>query len=256
MSNQGSLQEVLDALDVTREAFFAAIFGKGSLPAARENPIPALLFLTKREWEELKRACKEAAGWRCEYIYPNGQRCKNCEGKDIYKGYIVVNGKRTRKKSTMHMHAGHEKLDPENPRPRLRCLCPKHHTSNDRQQEREGGYSGASRRGYRITTTDNLLADIDTSGITILEDDDGYHWCIDGTEMQGIKQTASGALGIAIHHLRCLWRQEQQVLRRTERELREAQTTISQLQEKLVLAESALQKQTFSDSSIQEEVLL
>ncbi len=43
MSDQGSLQEVLDALNVTREAFFAAIFGKGSLPAVRENPIPALL---------------------------------------------------------------------------------------------------------------------------------------------------------------------------------------------------------------------
>lgn len=245
MSDQGNLQEVLDALDVTREAFFAAIFGNGSLPKTRGNPVPALLFLTKREWEELKWACKEAAGWRCEYVYPNGQRCANHEGKDIYKGYIVVNGERRRKKSTMHMHASHEKPDPENPAPRLICLCPKHHTRDDRRKEREGGYSGASRRGYKITTTDNLLADTSTSGISIIEEDDGYHWFIDGTDIQGVKQTASGALGLAIHHLRCLWKQERLEKLRLERELECAQTTILQLQEKLTLAEITLQKQAF-----------
>ena len=29
----------------------------------------------KRRWNELKTACKERAGWQCEYVYPNKKRC-------------------------------------------------------------------------------------------------------------------------------------------------------------------------------------
>jgi hypothetical protein len=29
----------------------------------------------RKRWNELKAACKERAGWRCEYVHPNGKRC-------------------------------------------------------------------------------------------------------------------------------------------------------------------------------------
>jgi hypothetical protein len=29
----------------------------------------------QQRWNELKTACKERAGWQCEYVYPNKKRC-------------------------------------------------------------------------------------------------------------------------------------------------------------------------------------
>jgi hypothetical protein len=35
----------------------------------------------ERKVRECKLACKEEAGWRCEYVYPNGKRCRAIEGQ-------------------------------------------------------------------------------------------------------------------------------------------------------------------------------
>ncbi len=56
------------------------------------------------------------------------------------------------------------------------------------------------RRGYQITT-DSLLREINTTGITVTEHSDGYHWTIDGTDLAGQRTTAIAAIGSAIHQL-------------------------------------------------------
>ena len=39
----------------------------------------------ERKLRECKLACKEAAGWRCEYFYPNRKRCSVYEGQLKHK---------------------------------------------------------------------------------------------------------------------------------------------------------------------------
>ncbi|MGH2496524.1 MAG: hypothetical protein ACRDIV_17640 [Ktedonobacteraceae bacterium] len=191
---------------------------------------PALLFMSRREWEELKLACKEAAGWQCEYIYANGMRCSNHEGQTIYKGYITVKGKRKRKKSTMHMQACHLDNDPQNPKPRLECRCPMHHTKVDRQEESEEKPSWR-RRGYQITTTDRLLEEVNTSGVTISEEEDGYHWQVDAMEdLKGVSTTAVRAVGVTIHQMRCLLHIKQGEVDALHRELEYLHRKLTQQQ--------------------------
>ncbi len=60
------------------------------------------------------------------------------------------------------------------------------------------------RRGYQITTTVTLLEEVNTAGVTISESPDGYVWHIDGTDLEGKKTTAVGAVGTAVHQMRCL----------------------------------------------------
>ena len=69
-------------------------------------------------WKELSRACKEAAGWKC-------QQCK------------IKHGSRRKSKRTgqwyrVWLHAAHVFLnDTFNPSPRLLCLCPTCHGRYD-----------------------------------------------------------------------------------------------------------------------------
>ncbi len=76
------------------------------------------------------------------------------------------------------------------------------------------------RRGYQLTTTDSLLREINTTGITVTEHSDGYHWRIDGTDLAGQRTTAVAAIGTAIHQLRC-------ALELTQRELQLAQQCLA-----------------------------
>lgn len=163
--------------------------------------IPARLFLSEKEWNELKRACKERAGWRCEYIYPNKRRCAHHEGMEVWKGeYIQVNGKRQKKTTIMHMHACHIDDDPDNPTPRLICLCPMHHTKSDREMEAEERHSWY-RRGYQITTTDKLIEEMQAHGLRIEEQEDGYHWWLDEFGIGGTRPTVIKAVGAALQEV-------------------------------------------------------
>ncbi len=56
------------------------------------------------------------------------------------------------------------------------------------------------RRGYSITTTDNLLEELQAVGLTIQEQSDGYYWQVDGKTGQAT--TAVGAVAQAIFYLR------------------------------------------------------
>jgi len=188
--------------------------------------VPALLFLTEKQWEERKRACKERAGWRCEYRYPNGQRCTAHEGQKIWKGeYITVNGERRKKMTIRHVHGCHTANDPENHDPILECRCPRHHTEVDRANEKAEKPSWY-RRGYQITTTDKLLEEVNARGVRIEEQEDGYHWQIDGIEDQGKRPTATGAVGAVILDLRYL-------LEARERELQAAYRELEQLRQQI-----------------------
>ena len=152
----------------------------------------------KQRWNELKTACKERAGWQCEYVYPNGKRC------GMHEDEIRKSRRRQGKPYVVHLHAAHlGNTDPGDPNPKLICLCPKHHMQMDRQIELRERLS-TRRRGYQITTTDLLLEEINTAGITVEECSDGYRWHIDGTDIAGKQTTAVTAVGVAVHQMRCL----------------------------------------------------
>jgi hypothetical protein len=98
----------------------------------------------------------------------------------------------------------------------------------DRQAERHERLS-QRRRGYQITTTDALLDEVNTAGVTITECSDGYTWKIDGTDLQGKKTTAVGAVGIAIHQMRCQLDMTRQELASTKRQLEDLEDERSAL---------------------------
>jgi len=87
--------------------------------------------------------------------------------------------------------------------PSLVCLCAKHHMQMDRQAELCERLS-SRRRGYQLTTTENLLREVNSTGVTIVEVVDGYEWRIGGTDLTGKRTTAVAAVGSAIHQMRCL----------------------------------------------------
>lgn len=169
----------------------------------------------ERKVREAKLACKEAAGWRCEYIYPNGKRCSATEGQ--LKRKKGRNG-RPDGWSVVHMHGCHADQDRLNPQPRLICLCPRHHIEFDRHAELKEQVK-QYRRGYQLTSTDALISHLKFTGIDIVEGSDGYHWTIDGTDMQGHRNTAIHAVGAAIYQLRSLYGQAQETIQRLQQQL-------------------------------------
>ncbi len=171
----------------------------------------------KQRWNELKTACKERAGWQCEYIYQNGKRCGMREDE------IRKSKRRPGRPYVVHLHAAHlDNKNPGDPEPTLICLCPKHHMQMDRRAELREKLS-TRRRGYQITTTDMLLEEVNTAGVAVEEYADGYTWRIDGTGLAGKKTTAVAAVGVAIHQMRCL-------LDMTRRELDAAQRQLEELE--------------------------
>jgi hypothetical protein len=171
----------------------------------------------KWRWNELKTACKERAGLQCEYVYPNGKRCGMREDE------IRKSKRRQGKPYVVYLHAAHlGNTNPGDPNPELMCLCPRHHMQMDRQIELREKLS-TRRRGYQITTTDALLEEVNTTGITVEECPDGYTWRIDGTGLAGKKTTAVAAVGVAIHQMCCL-------LDMTRRELDAAKQQLKQFE--------------------------
>ena len=146
-------------------------------------------------WDELRAACLERAGKQCEWIDPkSGRRCQTRDEQ-------IKKSKRGRR-YVVSLYASHVNDDIGNPDPELICLCPRHHMMFDRNKELREKVT-TRRRGYQITTTDTLLREINTSGITVTEEVDGYAWSIDETEIKGKKTTAVAAVGTAIHQMRC-----------------------------------------------------
>lgn len=171
----------------------------------------------RKRWDELKTACKERAGWQCEYVYPNKKRCGMREDE------IRMSTRRPGRPYVVHLHAAHlGNKNPSDPEPTLICLCPKHHMQMDRRAELREKLS-TRRRGYQITTTDMLLEEVNTAGVAVEEYADGYTWRIDGTGLAGKKTTAVAAVGVAIHQMRCL-------LDMTRRELDAAQRQLEELE--------------------------
>ena len=177
----------------------------------------------KRKECEAKRACKEVAGWQCEWIHPNGQRCRARHGQLRRKkgrhgepdGWIVI-----------HLHACHvgNKLGSLQ---KYICFCPSHHTEYDRNLELQEQVS-CYRRGYQITSTDALLGAMQYTGIAIWEEPDGYHWRVDGTELFGHRTTAVGAVCAAIRQITHLVENTRCELERLRRLLGEQQISLAE----------------------------
>lgn len=171
----------------------------------------------ERKLREAKRACKEAARWQCEHVYPNGQRCSARQGQlHRRKGrHGEPDGW-----SVMRLHACHV----GNKQVRMQqfiCFCPKHHAEYDRGIEsQEQQQARCYRKGYQLTSTDALLEELKYAGITIWEQPDGYYWHIDGTTLQGHRTTAVKAVSAALAQLKtCLATVEQELAAaRDERE--------------------------------------
>jgi ssDNA-binding Zn-finger/Zn-ribbon topoisomerase 1 len=70
-------------------------------------------------WEELARACKEAAGWKCE----------QCQMPHL----SLATSTRTGNPYIVYLHACHVNHDQRNPEPVLKCLCPACHSRLDYQ---------------------------------------------------------------------------------------------------------------------------
>lgn len=108
------------------------------------------------------------------------------------------------RKYIVYLHSCHLNGDPGNETPELICLCARHHMMLDRRAEQRERIS-QRRRGYQITTTDLLLQEVRTAGVTIAEQSDGYAWCIEGyADLTGVRPTAIDAVCTAIHQMRCL----------------------------------------------------
>lgn len=76
-------------------------------------------------WDALARACKERAGWRCEFC-------------GVPQGAQVIS-QRTGAVYTVYLGAAHVNHDPWNPAPLLIALCPSCHGRYDwswRERER------------------------------------------------------------------------------------------------------------------------
>lgn len=73
-----------------------------------------------RGWRKLARACKEAAGWKCQHCgCPHGRRRKSPYSGNWYRVRLAA----------AHLHeAGN---GPDNPAPRLLALCERCHGQYD-----------------------------------------------------------------------------------------------------------------------------
>lgn len=81
-------------------------------------------WLYPTNWDEVARACKEHAGWRCEF-------CGIAQGTEVVS-------ERTGVVYTIYLAAAHLDHDPWNPEPRLAALCPSCHARYDYSwQERQ-----------------------------------------------------------------------------------------------------------------------
>jgi hypothetical protein len=179
----------------------------------------------KRKLREAKLACKEAAGWQCEWMYPNKTRCGARQNQLRKK---KGKGSEPEGWSVMKLHGCHiDQNDPLNPNPRLICLCPKHHMEFDRCTELAEEIR-QYRRGYQLTSTDSLIAAMQHTGIAIWEEADGYHWQIDGIPQRGKRTTAVGAVGAAIAHMYGLLTTTQRDLEMARREIAELQLVATQ----------------------------
>lgn len=70
-----------------------------------------------RHWPAMAQACKDLAGWQCQRCQvPQGRRRKSRRSGNWYR---------------VHLHAAHVDHDPENPAPRLACLCERCHGRYD-----------------------------------------------------------------------------------------------------------------------------
>lgn len=148
-----------------------------------------------RRWRELREACLERAGNQCEFIHVNGQRCARTDG-ELRRSAL------SGRKYIVYLHAAHAgNADPEERNPELICLCPAHHLKMDRRLEAQDWVS-QRRRGYRITTTDSLLAEIQAAGVEIEEQGDGYRWSLPSLGLGGHATTAARAAGCALYQLR------------------------------------------------------
>ncbi len=172
----------------------------------------------KRKEREAKRACKEMAGWQCEWVHPNGQRCRARQNQLHRKkgrhgepdGWKII-----------YLHACHVG-NKQGPLRKYICFCPNHHIEYDRGIELQEQTS-CYRRGYQITSTDVLLGEMQYTGIEIWEESDGYRWRVEGTELSGHRTTAVSAVCAAIRQITHLFASTKHELEQLQRELAELQ---------------------------------
>ena len=101
-------------------------------------------------WEDLARACKERAGWRCEHC-------------GVEHGTSAVS-ERTGVVYTIYLAAAHVDHDPWNPQPRLLALCPSCHARYDYSWHERERWLALEEYRHRLLVDDYLYGIRDGNG--------------------------------------------------------------------------------------------
>ncbi len=155
------------------------------------------LYLTRREWEEVKAAVRE----RCPHDEKTGRPC--CERcgwvhgklKRSKQGYMIPHWLHT-----VHIHGAPMKS--KNPDDYL-GLCDSCHMWYDRQPD-SSGWVPQYRAGYCATTTDDLVKTLHGVGLDVWEEQGAWYWRIG--EVVGSEQTPVLCVAAAVGRLERLLR--------------------------------------------------
>lgn len=144
------------------------------------------LYLSRQEWEEVKRAVRERAT-------PPGEKKPRCEVCGAVHGRLKRN--REGYLVPMWLHTPHKEGAPlmsKNPEDYL-CLCPRCHMAFDRSMK-----LSRYREGYAVTTTDVLVGALRGVGFDLWGVvGQGWYWRMDGME-GGPEESPALAVAAAI----------------------------------------------------------
>ena len=150
------------------------------------------LYLPRRVWEEIKRAVRE----RATPVGEKKPRCENCSQlhgklKRNAEGYFVPQWLHT-----AHVHgAPMESRDISD----YLALCPSCHMAYDREPDADG-YTPPYRKGYKATSTDELVRVVRGAGVDLREvDEHCWEWQIG--DLCGVEETPVLAVGAVIARL-------------------------------------------------------
>jgi hypothetical protein len=150
------------------------------------------LYLTRREWEEIKAAVRQRAPQDAKTGRPCCERCQRVHGrlKRSRSGYLTPHWLHT-----AHLHGA--PLKSKDAADYL-ALCDACHMWYDRQPD-HAGWVPPFRRGYEVTTTDDLLRTMHGAGLSIWQEGSAWRWRIGNEE--GFESSPVLAAGSAVARL-------------------------------------------------------
>jgi hypothetical protein len=149
------------------------------------------LYLSRRQWEELKAAVRERAP-KDERGRPCCERCGRPNGRlrRTKQGYLVPHWLHT-----AHVHgAAMRSQDPDD----YLLLCDACHMWYDRQPD-GNGWTPPYRKGYIATTTDQLIQAMKEVGLELWQD--GELWCWRFANTGGAADSPARAVASAVFRM-------------------------------------------------------